>query len=311
MARAAHACLLGCLAGAAVAHAEPADHRSAAELYAAASAAFGELRYGDSVGLIERAWRRGDSGPAQLRALFALAGRATASMGRDTAAELWFQRWLCLEPAAELPAGASPKLQVLLSRARDALGGAALALRAVRHGDRVELTIRDPLALAASVRAGGTRTPLASAHVTVAAARGDVELLDPYGNVLASSAVDPDPPPALRAPALPAPPAVTPDPPWQARWSSWAIAGAGLGLVSVAAWWIADDADAQARDSGDESEESALRRRRDVATWVSRGALVGVGVAVTAGIIIYVRGEHRISAAPQPGGASVAWRVRF
>jgi len=306
MVRAPHAWLVVVLATSAAARAEPIDHRSAAELTTAASAALGALRYRDAVGLLERAWRRGDSQPAELRAIFALAGRAAASMGKDAAAELWFQRWLCLEPAAELPAGASPKLQVVLARARDALGGAALTVRAVRRGGAVELTIRDPLALAASVRSGGERTPLSSAHLTLAAARGDIELLDTYGNVLSSSAVEP------AAPAAPVAPIAAPDPAWHDRWSSWAIAGGGFALISVAAWWIADDADQQAGDVGDETEEAALKRRRDVATWVSRGALVGVGLAATVGIVVYVRGrEHRVVAAPQPGGASLAWRVAF
>src|SRR4051812_27106097 len=70
------------------------DHRPAAELFAAAREAFSALRYREAVGLLERAWRRGDSSAIQLRAIFALAGRAAASMGRDAAAELWFQRWL-------------------------------------------------------------------------------------------------------------------------------------------------------------------------------------------------------------------------
>ncbi|HEX3759757.1 MAG TPA: hypothetical protein VHW23_13680, partial [Kofleriaceae bacterium] len=101
MARALQAWLLGLAAGSALcgprpARAEPPrvelDRRSAVELIDAAREAFGALRYRDAIGLLERAWHRGDSPPAQLRALFALAGRAAASMGRDAAAELWFQR---------------------------------------------------------------------------------------------------------------------------------------------------------------------------------------------------------------------------
>jgi hypothetical protein len=226
-------------------------------------------------------------------------------VGKETAAQLWFQRWLCLEPAAELPAGTSPKVQRLLSRAREALGGAALAVRAVRRGDRIELAVRDPLGLASSVRADGARTPLSSPRVTLAAARGDIEVLDTYGNVLSSSAVEAEPAPA---PA----PVVVADTPWHDRWSSWAIAAGGFATISLVAWWIADEADDRARESGDESEEADLRRRRDVATWISRGALVGVGIAVTAGIVVYVRNrEHRIVASPQPGGGTIAWRVTF
>ena len=330
MALARLAWLLGMVASAAAAsatvagaepRAAPVDQRSAAELHAAARAAFGELHYRETVELLDRAWRRGDSQPAQLRAIFALAGRAAASMGRDAAAQLWFQRWLCLEPAAELPAGASPKLRAALSRARDALGGASLAIHAVRRGDGagVELTIRDPLALAASVRTGGARTPLATAHVTLPTARGDIELLDTYGNVLASAAIEPAVPGTSETAATAAPAGAAPttvaardSPPWQGRWSTWAIAAGGFATLGVAAWWVADDADTRAGDSGDEQEEADLRRRRDVATWASRGALVAMGAAITVGIVVYVRGrDQRIIATPHPGGGGVAWRIAF
>lgn len=327
MARALQAWLLGMAACGAICGARPAaaeppraeparaelDRRSAADLLAAARDAFSALRYRDAVALLERAWRRGDSPPAQLRAIFALAGRAAASMGRDAAAELWFQRWLCLDATAELPAGASPKLRGALSRARDSLAGAALVVRAVRRGDGVELTIGDPLALAASVRTGGVHTPLASRHVTLPDARGEIELIDVYGNVLASTAIEPAaaaaaPPPREAPPAGAAPP----HPAWYEGWPSWAIAAGGFAALSVVAWWIADDADHQARDVGDEDEEASLRRRRDVATWVSRGALVGMGVAIIGGVVVYVRGrDQSVIATPQPGGGGLAWRIRF
>lgn len=326
MARAVQAWLLGLAASSAIglpgpARAEPVraepggvelERRSAAELFAAAREAFSALRYGEAVGLLERAWRRGDSSPVQLRAIFGLAGRAAASMGRDAAAELWFQRWLCLDPDAELPAGASPKLRGALFRARDALAGAALAVRAVRRGEQVELAIRDPLALAGSVRTGAIRTPLSSLHLTVPAVRGEVELLDTYGNVLVTTAIDP-------APAAPTPPREVPPgdaarhaPAWHDGWPPWAIAAGGFAALGVTAWWIADDADHQARDSGDEEEEASLRRRRDVATWVSRGALVGMGIAIVGGIVVYVRGrDQSIVATPRPGGGGLAWRITF
>jgi len=330
MARALQAWLLGIAACGAICgarpvaaeppRAEPAraelDRRSAAELLAAAHDAFSALRYRDAVALLERAWRRGDSQPAQLRAIFALAGRAAASMGRDAAAELWFQRWLCLDPTAELPAGASPKLRGALSRARDALAGAALVVRAVRRAEGVELTVGDPLALAASVRTGGVHTPLSSRHVTLPDARGEIELIDGYGNVLASAAASTaiEPVPAAPPPGREVPPGgpVPRHPAWYEGWPSWAIAAGGFAALGVVAWWIADDADHQARDVGDEEEEASLRRRRDVATWVSRGALVGMGVAIIGGVVVYVRGrDQSVIATPQPGGGGLAWRIAF
>jgi hypothetical protein len=91
-----------------------------------------------------------------------------------------------------------------------------------------------------------------------------------------------------------------------------AITAGGFATLSVVAWWIADDADRQARDVGSEDEEASLRRRRDVATWVSRGALVGMGVAIVGGIVVYVRGrDQSVIATPRPGGGGLAWRITF
>lgn len=81
---------------------------------AAANAAVAELRYDDAVRLLDRAWQRGQSSAVEIRAVFALAAISAGSMGDGDTAHLWFGRWLYLEPTAELPAGTSPKLRVLL-----------------------------------------------------------------------------------------------------------------------------------------------------------------------------------------------------
>jgi hypothetical protein len=142
--------------------------------------------------------------------------------------------------------------------------------------------------------------------------RGDIELIDTYGNILVSTAVEPAP--LASPPRRDVPPggAAPHDAAWYQGWPSWAIAAGGFAVVGVAAGWIADDADHQARDVGDEDEEASLRRRRDVATWVSRGALVGMGIAIVGGIVVYVRSrDQSVIATPQPGGGGLAWRIRF
>ena len=94
--------------------------------------------------------------------------------------------------------------------------------------------------------------------------------------------------------------------------TSSAIAAGGFAALGVAAWWIADDADHQAHQTGDEDEEASLRRRRNVATWGSRGALVGMGVAIVGGVVVYVRGrDQQVIATPRPGGGGLAWRITF
>src|SRR6185369_11512367 len=117
----------------------------------------------------------------------------------------------------------------------------------------------------------------------------EIELIDTYGNTLLSTEIESIPAAPLPG-RQPSPGDAAPrDAGWFERWPAWAITAGGFAVLSVAAWWIADDADHQARDVGDEDEEASLRRRRDVATWVSRGALVGMGVAIVGGIVVYVR----------------------
>lgn len=300
-----------------------------------AVAALDDLRYRDAVRLLDGAWRGGGNSPGELRRIFALAGTAAGSMGDGAAAQIWFSRWLCLEPSGQLPAGSSPKLVVVLEAARRELAGRALAAHAARRDGGIAVVVDgDPLALVVAVRVGGQRRAIAGETV-VQAADGTIELVDRYGNVLAELAVPA--PLGAGAPAGSAsqPPAERPDPrqgasraetapetasepAWYARWPTWAAAAGASAVAGSVALYIASNADARldalVRDSAQHeySEARAEEQTLARAQWTAR---IGFGIAIAsaaAAIVYYVRGrEVRIVVTPSGGGASVAWSIRY
>jgi len=299
------------------------DDRGAADLASRAAEALDALRYDDALALLDRAWRRGESGPAQLRRIFELAGRAAGSIGDAAAARLWFSRWLCLDREAALPAGTSPKLTGLLGEARAALAGEAIAAHARRRGRSIEVTVeRDPLAMVTAARAGDERAAIEAGAARLAApARGPdrpdredrVELLDRHGNVLAALSIDSagERPPAP-SPAAPASPDRSG---WYARPLPWAVTAGALAAAGGVALVVAVDARAGVRDLNASSsqheftEARALERRFDRAQWTARLALGGAAIAATVGVVCYLRlrGTHASAAPADGGGVVVTW----
>jgi hypothetical protein len=271
-----------------------------------ANAAYADLRFAETVELVDRAWRAGTSGPVELRAMFVLAGRAAGSTGDHDVAVAWFARWLCLDRGADLPTGTSPKLTALVADAHTSLGGAVLSARATRSASSVDLVIAsDPLSLAAAARLGGTRRELASTTVQFPPADGDVQLLDGHGNVLANIAVE-------RA-GVPVEPRQ-----WYARWPAWTIASASLVAVAGVSLFVAIDARNTIRafdaDSASHQYADVVRyeRRLDVAQWTARIAIGAAAVSSVVGAVLWQRerGEH-ITVGATPQGASIAWRSAF
>jgi hypothetical protein len=311
------ACALACTRAAA----DPGDARSD---IAAATAAAGELRYDDAVKLVDRAWRRGESSPDEIRGMFALAGIAAGSIGDVGAARLWFQRWLYLEPNAQLPAGTSPKLLVLFDGARKALAGAHLDVHAT-HRDRAAMLAigADPLGLVHAARIGDLRVSIESSTAQLDAPDDAVDLLDRYGNVLATIEVVTPPPPVVVVDPTPAV-AVHSDAvvrvatPWSMRWSTWAIATGGLVATGITALLVAVDARSQIDDlnrdssSHEYAETVPLQHRFDRAELVGEVALGGAVVAAAIGSVIWLRTpQGPIAVAPTASGAVVTWQGRF
>ena len=267
----------------------------------------------------------------ELRRIFMLAGTAAGSTGDGAAAQIWFSRWLCLEPSGRLPAGSSPKLAVLLEAARRELAGRALTARAARRDGGIAITVEDdPLALVVAVRAEGRQQPIA-ADTVVPATAGAIELVDRYGNVLVELVVPSPPSSGARASGTAQPIAeghdartgasgvtIAPEPPWYARWPAWSAASGASAIAATLALYIASNADARldalASDSAEHeySEARAEERTLARAQWIAR---IGYGAAIaaaTVAIVYYVRGrEVRTVITPSGSGATLAWSIRY
>jgi hypothetical protein len=289
-----------------------------------AAAALDDLRYPEAVRLLDAAWRAGGSSPAELRRIFALASTAAASIGDGPAAQIWFTRWLCLEPAARLPAGSSPKLAVQLEAARRELAGRALAAHAARREGGIAVIVDDdPLALVAAVRAGGPPRPIA-ADTMLPATNGPIALVDRYGNTLVEldvpAPVSTAPMTAVRPPSKPgaAGASLAPGRPWYARWPVWSAAAGASAIGATIALYIASNADARLdalAGNNAEHEYSEARAEEHTLARAQWTARIGYGVAIaaaTVAIVTYIRGrEVRTVITPSGGGASVAWSIRY
>jgi hypothetical protein len=299
--------------------ADPGDSRGD---IAAATAAAADLRYDDAVKLVDRAWHRGQSSPDEIRAMFSLAGISAGSIGDAGAARLWFQRWLYLEPNAQLPAGTSPKLLVLFDGARTALAGAHLDAHATRRDRAAELAIgADPLGLVHAARIGDVRVSVESSAVQLDAPGDAVDLLDRYGNVLATIEVVTPPTVAIEpAPAVAGHSAavVRVATPWPMRWTTWAIATGGLAATGITALLVALDARSQIDDLNRESssheyaETLPLQRRFDRAQLVGEVAFGGAIVAAAIGSVMWFHAPREpLVVTPTASGAVITWDGRF
>jgi len=285
-----------------------ADDPSADELVGEALVAKQELAFDEALVLLERAWHRGGSRPAQIRRIFALSGQFAGDIGDYDAARLWFSRWLCVEPDAALPAGASPKVTAAFAEAQRGLGGASITARARIRGDGIEFVLeRDPLSLVTRVRAGdGTIAVEQNTRVELPIVEA-VELLDRDGNVLltiqATREVVPPPPPR---------------PSWYARWPTWAGATAGFAVIAGASFGVSLHARSQWRElnatSGqhEASEALALEQRFDRGLWISRFALGGAIVTGVIGSVLFARRhEQQVTVTTTTGGGAVSWSTAF
>lgn len=292
-----------CCAFAGAVHAQPAG-RSAPQLVAAAKQEFTQLRYPEAVKLLEEAWRRGESGRDELVVIFALAARASQSTNDHAVAQLWFRRWLCIEPAAALPPGTSPKLVAALDTARTSLAGGSIVARAIRRSDSIDVQIdKDPLSMIDAVRLGSTRVAPAGGRAALPAHIGTPELLDPHGNVLAALTVEADAP---RVDVLEQPPTAP-----RRRWIPWAVVGGGFALVgaAVAIHTVASYNPEPDDDVDDLLDKQDSKRR---GWWTAGISLGAAAVATTISVVFYMRDQpQRVSVAPTTGGAVATWSWQF
>ena len=237
------ACAVVILALCGLAHADPI---TPAPSLAEARRAIAEVRYDDARRLLVEVLARGGSRPEELRELYELSAATAVVMGQVDLAEQYYRRVLALDPAASLPAGASPRLRdpFVAAQAYMAAHG-RLEARAARHGAAIEVTVvSDPLGMVAAVTAIVDGAPLpkrafAGQPIVLAPAGtvSEVVLLDEHDNYLRAidaSALGESTPRATAGTDRATPHA--PRTPIVRRWQTWAIpaavfAGAGVGFL--------------------------------------------------------------------------------
>ena len=294
-------------AGTAAADEDPLDR--------ARSAADG-LRFEEAAELLAQAWQAGSDDPGRVRAIAALAGEISATMGDRPAAMRWFALLAAMDPDATLDRGTSPKVSALLDEARSGLSGAGFAvrLRFDRARRLVHLTPVDPLGAVVEIRvadgpAGGRELAIPWQRATLT-----VELADAHGNLLHRVRRDIEPMPvAMTRSAAASPPA------WYARWPAWAGVAGGLAVTAggLALWSAATsrqlDSLHRESDMHQASEALALERRMQRTAIAAQVAGAGAAIAAAAAVVLWRR-ERSVSAVPlaiDGGGAGAALEVHF
>lgn len=278
-----------------------------------------ELRYEAARAELDRALRRGASGPAAVAEIYQLLGEVTAGLGDPTAAEAYFARLLALRPEFGLAPGASPKLTAPLEAARARASSMVLAHRIDER--RVTLVVtRDPLGMIAGARARYLR-PGAEPQVVEARGRGAIELvlagrgrvrvelaaIDEYGNELhVARGLTAGPPPSRSSARS-----------ILGRWQLWggmgialAATGTGFGLAARGAERDLADLNAGARDEAfehDFGEAESIRVRAERYALVSNLAFAGTAAVGVAAAVLLVR-ELRAPSEEQRLTISPAWR---
>jgi tetratricopeptide (TPR) repeat protein len=315
---------------------------------AKAKAEMAQLDYDPAIALLEQAEASGKNDPAAMAEIFRALAESHAAMGRAAAAETAFRRLLALDPAAELPAGSSPKLTAPFAAAREFLAGRKLDIECRRGGpDAATLVVQsDPVDLVAGGRllaagdsplgedaSGRGRIALA---VPEAASPAGCAALDRHGNVLARADLAAAAIPAVSeisaAPgdiSGPAPAVAASSRPLYARW--WLYAGLGALSGGVAAYYglKTKEAEDDLRALNEETRQPqhdvtyadalAVEDRGERYARNTNIALVVTGVfaAVSGGLLVHQlvterdAGEPEVAAAPLPGGASVHLTLGF
>lgn len=304
-----------------VAHAQDAGIAAAVEKARAHRSA---LRYRDALDEIERAMRLGKAGPAEMAELYKLAGELAGGLDEPSTARRWFAHWLSLEPGARLAEDASPKVRDPLGAARVAMAGRRIAMRIVREGASVKVTIDDDvLGLVRKVRVGAAEgVPGATFALDEARAdrspvtdQGEASMpidvvvgLDEYGNVLVEGRVPPAPASA-GAQARPI----------HARWQTWAIATGALAATGgVFAWrtTVAQDEFDRLKNNGATFGETESVRKRGERHALTANVAFGAAAAtavVSVVLAVRARGDERVavSAVLEPDHTGLVLTGRF
>ncbi len=311
---------------------------------AQARKAVSESDYASARPALAAALEAGTHGPEEMAEIYRLSGIVAAALGDAKTATDAFTHLLVLSPAAQLPAGTSPKIKrpfEAASRFLKAHAPIEVKLETVATPPTITLVVvSDPLDMitkahvAFTIDGGAERTKdvVASERtdITLPAARridARVAALDVHGNRLveigsteAPVVIVGEAPPQVAAPA----PVAKPEAvvvhaaarPLYLRWWPYAAATAAFGIgAGYFAWATRSDANELTRLFAN-SEFHQFGEAKAIADRGHRDALltnIGLGAtaafAITAGVFYLTRPrehvETRLTAAPVPGGGAL------
>jgi hypothetical protein len=285
---------------------------------ARARAAAEDLRFEEAARLLDQAWRAGTDDPLRARAIAALAGEISATMGDRGAALRWFALLAARDPDAALDRGTSPKVNAILEEARAGLHGGHLdvALRFDHARRLVHLRPVDPLGAVAEIRLRGGPAGRRDLAIPWRRAALAIDLIDAHGNVLFSTRRAIAPMPAAPAAAIAASPARLS---WYARWPTWAGVAGGLAVTAggLALWSAATSRELESlhRESETHQASEALALERRMQRTAIAAEIAGAGAAVAAAVaVVSWRRERSATVAPmaiEGAGVGAAFEVSF
>jgi hypothetical protein len=289
-----------------------------------------KLQYDAARGSLERALKSGKSTPAETREIYLLAAEMAATLGDRAGAEKLYRTLLTLDPSAQLPPGASPKLSRPFAAARAAMRGkGVLAVQQEQSGgDRPTATlvvVADPLGLVAGARVQ-TQIPSGAVSTHVAKGTGRITLslpraarievllsaIDKHGNRL----VDLGPfvvagPPGVGVPVGPVGPGPGPGPigprpapgprqPLFPKWIAWTTAVTAFFVASAVTFGVLtdrtqDDINRIQANSRDHtySELLAAKRRGDWESAVANASFGAMAAGLAVITVYYIFRLHR------------------
>jgi hypothetical protein len=314
----------------------PAPARAEPSLLSRAQAALDDLRYEDAAALADRAWRSGGNRPADLIAIFRLAGQVSVTLGNGELAESHFERLLALDPDAQLPDGISPKIAARFAAAKARTSGRLRAGFRVDGATVAAEVTSDPAKMVSTLRARVGKEvkeaiapdPLAITLAVDRPTEVDLALLDEFGNILVEDKVVVEPAAAPtrtaqaavgqslaeRNAAAAAPSSAQPTldeeeedtgpvgPPVYTRWGVWAGAAGAAGALGIVFGLKARSDQNQLDDLNDQSGGHDFRDASSVEASLRRDALIAdvcfvlAAGAGTAALVLWMRERKSRSA---------------
>jgi hypothetical protein len=272
-----------------------------------------DVRYDDAQRLLSEALRDGNNSPAAVAEIYKLAASTAVVLDQHDVAERYYERWLALDPTAQVPTDLAPKLREPFIAAQAAMQSrGSLDVRIQRVHTSVDVVVaNDPLAMAVSVAVGEQRVAIGADRRAqiVAPPHATLIVLDDSGNHLRELPVPDDvqatPPPPPPPPQEDRKPLVVDKPGHVSK--GWligtAVSGAvflGFGAAAIAMDGTITEDLLQSESKHLDDVDSAYRLERVFigVTIVSGAAMIACAIPLTSELL-----HHKdLWIAPTPGG---------